>query len=302
MLDHPEWVRAPWSEDFTDIEGLGHETQPNLRTRMKMLWSDEGLYIGAELEEPNLWATLTERDSVIFHDNDFEVFLDPDDDCHQYIELEINALNTVWDLLLPKPYRDEGEALNSFELKGLKTAVHLEGKLNDPTAKDHGWSVAIFIPWTAIAPVSTKRVPPKLGDRWRINFSRVEWDLEAKDGKYQKVPNRPEHNWVWSPQQMIDMHQPEMWGFLEFVERIGGIGDDPLWEARQILRKVYQAQKQHQKLTGKYAQKLEDIGIAYADPKQITFVPGERQWFFSIDAKGHRLSIREDSRVSIVKH
>jgi len=45
---------------------------------MQMLWDDECLYIAAEMEEPHLWATLTEHDSIIFHDNDFEVFLDPD--------------------------------------------------------------------------------------------------------------------------------------------------------------------------------------------------------------------------------
>lgn len=31
-------------------------------------------------------------------DNDFEVFLDPDGDNHNYYEIEINAHNTVWDL------------------------------------------------------------------------------------------------------------------------------------------------------------------------------------------------------------
>ena len=51
---------------------------------------------GAELEEPEVWATLTERDSVIYHDNDFEVFIDPDGDNHDYYEFEINALGTTY--------------------------------------------------------------------------------------------------------------------------------------------------------------------------------------------------------------
>ena len=42
---------------------------------MKMLWDDEALYVGAWMEEPQVVATLTERDSVIFHDNDFEFFI-----------------------------------------------------------------------------------------------------------------------------------------------------------------------------------------------------------------------------------
>ena len=71
-----------------------------------MLWDDTYLYVGALLEEPHVWATLTQHDSVIFHDNDFEVFIDPDGDNHEYCEIEINALNTEWDLFLNKPYRD----------------------------------------------------------------------------------------------------------------------------------------------------------------------------------------------------
>jgi len=34
-----------------------------------------------------------------------QIFLDPDGDNHLYYEIEINALGTVWDLLMAKPYR-----------------------------------------------------------------------------------------------------------------------------------------------------------------------------------------------------
>jgi hypothetical protein len=93
-LDEPAWQAAPWSDDFVDIEG-DKKPRPRHKTRMKMLWDDRFLYIGAQLEETHVWATLTKHDAVIFHDNDFEVFLDPDADSHLYAELEINALNTT---------------------------------------------------------------------------------------------------------------------------------------------------------------------------------------------------------------
>ena len=104
--------------------------RPRFRTRMKMLWDDQYLYIAAQLDEPHVWATLTERDSVIFRDNDFEVFLNPSKDTKNYYELEINALNTLWDLRLPKPYRDGGPPLNEWDVVGIKTAVHVNGTLN----------------------------------------------------------------------------------------------------------------------------------------------------------------------------
>ncbi|HEY1190402.1 MAG TPA: carbohydrate-binding family 9-like protein, partial [Gemmata sp.] len=189
-LTGAEWSAALWTDEFVDIEG-DKKPKPRFRTRVKMLWDDEALYIAAELEEPHVWATLKDHDAVIFHDPDFEVFIDPDGDTHTYGELELNALNTTWDLLLTKPYRDSGRALNGWEIIGLKTAVQVRGTLNDPRDKDTGWTVEIKWPWKGLKELAPVAVPPKDGDQWRINFSRVEWDISTTDGKYQKVAGKP---------------------------------------------------------------------------------------------------------------
>jgi hypothetical protein len=181
-----------------------------------MLWDDEYLYVGAELEEPHLWATITEHDAVIFQDNDFEVFIDPDGDNKDYYEIEINALNTTWDLRLPLPYRDGGSAINEWEAVGMKTAVCLRGTLNNPKDVDEGWSVELAIPFKALGEFATCPCPPNTGDVWRINFSRVQWQLEVLDGVYRKVAGTKEDNWVWSPQGVVDMHQPGQWGYVVF--------------------------------------------------------------------------------------
>jgi Carbohydrate family 9 binding domain-like len=214
-MDEPEWQRTLWSDDFIDIEGASRPA-PRFRTRMKMLWDDEYLYVAAELEEPHVWATLTAHDSVIFHDNDFEVFLNPSGDGKNYFEFEMNALNTGWDLFLAKPYRLGGKADNSWEIPGLRTAVHVEGTLNNPKDQDRGWSVEIAFPWKAFEERSAF-ARPRTGQEWRINFSRVEWRVETVDGKYRKLPGK-EDNWVWSPQGVVNMHVPEQWGFVRFVE------------------------------------------------------------------------------------
>ena len=146
-LDEAAWQSAKWTEEFVDIEG-DKKPKPRLATRAKMLWDDRYFYIAAELKEPHVWATLTEHDAVIFQDNDFELFVDPDGDNHQYFEFEINALNTGWDLYLPKPYKDGGSADNGWEIAGLKKAVHIDGTLNNPGDTDRGWSVELAIPWS----------------------------------------------------------------------------------------------------------------------------------------------------------
>lgn len=268
-LDDDAWRNAPWTDAFVDIEG-DRKPAPRHRTRAKMLWDDDALYIAAELEEPHLWAKLTDHDSVIFQDPDFEVFLDPDADNHLYAELELNARNTTWDLLLTKPYKDRGHAINSWEIIGLKTAVHLNGTLNDARDVDQGWTLEIRWPWTGLKEITvettpkTAPVPPRDGDQWRINFSRVEWDMDIIDGAYVKVKGKPEHNWVWSPQGVIDMHRPERWGYLQFSTAASGttpFRPDPNWEIRDHLHRVYYAQRDYHKAHGKYANTTDDLGL-----------------------------------------
>lgn len=215
QLNEAAWQAAPWTAAFVDIEGDA-KPRPRFLTRAKMLWDEQYFYIAAEMEEPHVWATLTERDSVIFHDNDFEVFIDPDGDTREYYEFEINALNTGWDLFLPRKYKEGGKADNSWNIVGLRTAVHVAGTLNNPRDQDQGWSVELALPWPALAKYAHQPTPPRHGDRWRVNFSRVEWQHEVVDGRYRKLAGRREDNWVWSPQGVIDMHQPDKWGYVQF--------------------------------------------------------------------------------------
>ena len=212
-LDEAAWRRAAWTDWFVDIEGA-NKPNPRFRTRAKMLWDDHYFYIAAELEEPDVWATLTKHDSVIFHDNDFEVFLNPTGDTQNYFEFEINALNTGWDLFLNKPYRHGGKADNRWEIPGLRTAVAVNGTLNDSKDKDRGWTLEIAFPWDAFRERSGVG-RPKTGEEWRVNFSRVEWRV---NDKHQKLPGLKEDNWVWSPQGLVNMHVPEMWGRVRFAD------------------------------------------------------------------------------------
>jgi hypothetical protein len=146
---------------------------------------------------------LTKHDSVIFRDNDFEIFIKPLPNEVGYFEFEMNALNTGWDLYLTKPYREGGKADNSWEIEGLKTAVTVQGTLNKSDDTDTSWTVEVAYPWKGF--LSRQQVPqPKVGTEWRIDFSRVEW------------LKKPEENWVWSPQGVINMHVPDRWGYLEF--------------------------------------------------------------------------------------
>ncbi len=283
-LNEASWKKAAWTDYFVDIQGSS-QPLPRYKTRVKMLWDSTYLYVGAELQEPNLWATIKERDAVIFRDNDFEVFIDPNGSTQPYYETEINALGTVWDLLLRAPYRDIDRApINAFDFQGLKVAVGLHGTLDNPSDVDSGWTVEVAFPWSVLGQGALDGAPPKEGSQWRINFSRVEWHLKVQNGTYVKETDPqtgktlPEDNWVWSPQGLINMHYPEMWGFLQFSDKPVGEGHDaftwnPVENAKWALRLIYYAERQYQMDHGKFTANLSDLGLKASAPEGYVWPP-----------------------------
>ena len=220
IADEKIWKETPFTEDFIDIEG---RKIPNQNTKVKMLWDKDFLYVYAKLEEKDIWADITKRDAVIFYNNDFEVFINPSNDNHNYGEIEINALGTIWDLVLNKPYNVGGKPKNHWNLNNLKSAIFIKGTLNNSKNIDEFWSVEMAIPLSAFAELKNKpKVNPKDGEQWRINFSRVQWNHDIIDGVYSRKKENgkflPEYNWVWSNQGAINMHLPENWGYIQFSE------------------------------------------------------------------------------------
>jgi len=209
------WDVALSSTAFVDIEGA-HKDPPEFDTHFKMLWDDDYLYLAAMLEDPHVHGKLTQRDAIIFHDNDFEIFIDPNGDEREYYELEFNALNTVFDLFLVRTYLRGGPALHDWDMRGLKSAVHIDGTINDPSDTDAGWSLEIAMPWRSLKEAAGCAAPPKAGHVWRMNFSRVQWHDDIVNGRYRRIPNKDERNWVWSPQGVINMHRPHTWGYVTF--------------------------------------------------------------------------------------
>ena len=268
-LDEAAWDAAPWTEAFIDIQGDA-QPQPRFRTRAKMLWDDNYFYVAAVMEEPDVWGTLTQRDTVIFYDNDFEIFIDPDGDTHAYYEFEVNALETVWDLMLLKPYRDGGPPIDAWDIAGLDVGVAVDGTLNQPGDRDSSWSVEVALPWRVLREAAPDRRPPNAGEQWRVNFSRVQWHTDVVEGRYVKRVDPatgralPEDNWVWSPQGVINMHVPERWGYVQFAAATSGAAEEAFVENRNervkwALRQLYYRQRDFHETHGQYATDLSDL-------------------------------------------
>jgi len=278
------WQQAEWSEYFQDIEGDA-KPEPLYNTRFKMLWDSENLYILAELEEPHIWAYYKTHDQIVYRENDFEIFIDPDRDTHNYFEFELNAQNTLFDLFMPKPYRNGGRAEINWNIKDFKSAVSLNGTLNYPVDIDEKWTVEVAVPFKYLTK-NGKYTIPKDGSYWKINFSRVQWQTEVIDGKYQKIKDvktgkyKSENNWVWSAPGVINMHFPERWGLVQFSSNKTGSNTTKFYlpnEERfaKFLWNIYYKQKNYRLEKGKYADSLSALEIS----SSTKTVSGETIWY-----------------------
>jgi hypothetical protein len=244
-LDHEVWQKAPKSPRFVDmVTGV-----PGfLDTRMAAVWDDTYLYVGFWVEEPNVCATFTERDSYVYLENDVEVFIGGEE-C--YYEFQINALGTIYEVfyiwqkaytpgsrfdteefnLLKRnvdvlggfqdPMRNgkhpEGKrwAIMDWDFPGLKTAVHVKGKINDPYVVDSGWTVEIAFPWEGMKALANQHsIPPKDGETLRMDFSR----FQALN--YNGVNANPHPGWSFNPHGVYDSHIPECFTYVHFSKAL----------------------------------------------------------------------------------
>jgi len=315
-LDEASWGAAPWTGLFVDIEGESRP-RPRFRTQAKMLWDDNYFYVAFDMEEPDLWGTLTERDAIIYNHHDVEVFIDPDGDTHNYYEVEVNPLGTVFDLMLVQPYRDGGPAIIAWDVAGLRMGIDTRGTLNRPGDRDEGWTVEMALPWRILREAAPGKRPPKAGDQWRVNFSRVEWQVEKKEGRYLKridpATGNPSaaDNWVWSAQGAIDMHMPERWGYVQFSAVQAGAGEeqlvrDPNEGVKWALRRLYYRQRRFRAAHGRFAPELASLDAGNIRVEGIEFQPSMQAAadLYQISARGFGntvVHIRQDGKTWLIR-
>ena len=281
-----------FTDNFVDIST---NTTPKFITKAKIRYNDDFLFVGAWIQDTAIWANISStchclnnsQDQVIFHDNDFETFVDADGSTHFYKEFEMNAANATWDLCLNKPY-DDGGYENSSRVFGdagwdmqppLHCATHVDGTLNDPSSPHRFWSVEIAFPLSRLIYNTSATLPIKRGAFWRINFSRVEYNVAIVNNRYWKQPScqscpqpgtEAEDNWVWSPQGAIAMHLPEHWGMLQF-------SDEPVnttrpvvnaeWPLRSVAMAVYYAEHGYAAERGnRFTDDLVELAAYTVDP------------------------------------
>lgn len=253
-LDEPAWQAAPRSPRFRDMVSGGAAIH---NTQAAVLWDDEYLYVGYWVEEPVVEAQHTQRDALIYEENDVELFIAGPD---AYYELEINARGTIYEALFVwvDAYAEKGFARQpelgldapgyrlwegvgyqphprgprhgffNWDLPGLCWGVWVDGVINEPTIRDRGWTVEFAVPWSGLhIPCRGLQVPPQSGDVWRMDFSRFNQYKAAppQDASNPESTVPPDSGgWAWSPHGVWDSHVPEVFPYITF-------SDEPVSEA-----------------------------------------------------------------------
>lgn len=199
-LDEPVWQRARATADWTSPDG---KNRPAPKTRARFAWTADTLYVAVESEDDDVWTTFTERDSNTWEQEVIELFIDADGDKRDYLELQVTPANVIFDAKFERHRSDLAKA-RAWNMEGLRTAVVVDGTLNQRDDTDKGYTVEMAIP---VAQVPGAKAPIAHGQSWRVNLFR--WDA-PKEGRQKAA--------AFSPPVVGDFHALDRFGRLRFMD------------------------------------------------------------------------------------
>jgi len=184
----PSWAAAEVVTGFRRLRKTADlaPMATQLGTRLRCLWDDECLYVGFECDSPDVWATKTGRDEDLWEEPVCEVFLIPcapanaSASMKRFFEFQLNPLGTIYDAFVADAdASDDWRRWSQWDCDDLRTAVRVDGKLNDRAFRDNGWSAQFAIPLAALAAETSVR--PQPGVRWRANFCRYDYSAQLAE-------------------------------------------------------------------------------------------------------------------------
>lgn len=196
------WRRAEPLEFILPLSGR----KPLSPTTAGLLWDEEYLYVGYRAHDLDIFALHTERDASTCDDDVLEIFFKTDPGAEPYYNFEINALNTVYDAYnLRRKTAGGGRRWRSWNCPGLKSAVSIEGTINDPSDRDRHWQLEIAIPFRSL--VIPGRNAPEAGDRWLFHLARYDHSVYLPEGVELSST---------ALMDKVDFHRFESWDTLVF--------------------------------------------------------------------------------------
>lgn len=198
------WTEAPKTSAWRNpIDGSAFEGQDSTA---QLLWSDEGLYGFFTLRDEHIWSTLMGRDQSLWEEENVEIFLDPQRDGRNYLEIQVNPLNTVFDAVFESSENRDLQKAKAHNLSGLRTAVSVSGSLNNSSDRDDRWTVEMFIPFAEIPDLS-------------INDAGIPSSTSVNFYRYDRPDRDTLETSAWSPVGPGSFHRTERFGIIHWVGR-----------------------------------------------------------------------------------
>jgi len=211
VLDERSWQILERKAAVMNFVRPANGAPPLQATRAMMLWDDSTLYVAVQVDDGNILATLTERDAFLWKEDVVELFVAGERLDEGYTEIEFSPRNTVLDLFVVKAVDTSPVALPySVVTLGVRSAVQVQGVLNDSTTADKGWTLECAVPLKEL--VRQSRSLPQNGDKWRINLLRIDYGSTAANTALQGARELS----AWSPTGVPKFHVPEMFGEIVF--------------------------------------------------------------------------------------
>ncbi len=201
VLDEPAWQNAAPLTPF-----VRHDTMDAARVGSEVrVWYDQAaLYLGWMLEDGDIQATFTQRDSRFWEEEVVEFFVTPAG-LDRYFELQWNPLGGTFDAIISNELGPDGRSKQfkgdwSYTASDMTFAVRVDGSVQNSSDRDRRWTVEARIPFADL-----KASTPRPGDVWRGNFYRFNRD-RGQDPELLS----------WSPTIWPGFHQPTRFGYLRF--------------------------------------------------------------------------------------
>lgn len=180
------------------------------KTKLRMLWDEENLYLFFECEDQYITAREINRDGQPYLDDCAEIFLIPVPDSldmHFGFEINLNKASNdfVW---LNNFYKGNSGMIKSFDPE-FQVEVSINGTVNDNTDFDNGWMMEMAIPLKLFKGVDTFSTVAS-GNMWAF--------LAARQDRNDATGDRRSTSTIF-PIYDIEksVHQPNRFGLLKFV-------------------------------------------------------------------------------------
>jgi len=167
---------------------------PRQETCAKILYDDQYLYLAFSSQNQSVCGSLSNYNDLIYQEDVVELFISMNDNLREYVEIEINPINTILHYLVKN------------DLKGyVQTFGRVNETIDSVVILDEQrarWDVEMRIPMSEIFFGDSQELSGTVG---RMNLYRIDRDHQEED-EFSS----------WNPVGELNYHKPKSFGIIRF--------------------------------------------------------------------------------------